>query len=407
MRILYVTAVKPTLPNGMARFESKLSAYVGAGAQVGVVCGVEPGDAPAPIEGVEFFPVEVKASRLPFSIVDALDEAPVASVHDAKQVADVRAALEELFGERLDAVIGSFRPDVIICTHLTLMTSIVLDHAAGIPVAALNHSICLHKFLDNEPTRQIIVDNVRRLELIFACYGAQRDLLVDELGADASKVKVLTGGCDTSVFTMDGHREYRSSDAPQIDLVFTGKYTYKNGLGSLMNAVALLPCRPDTVNLRLCGKAENSFQKAALELSMRENPQNIIDCGYLSRDRVAEEYRRAQVFVSPAFYDELPLKILEALACECKVVVTEVPGMRLWIEENVPGASVFYVEPPRMQGLDEPLKCDLADFEQRMSDAIKQAVLAPLRPVDVSRLSWGKRIGCIVAECAKIVDKES
>ena len=60
-----------------------------------------------------------------------------------------------------------------------------------------------------------------------------------------------------------------------------------------------------------------------------------------------------------------------------------------------------------MQGLDEPLKCDLADFEQRMSDAIKQAVLAPLRPVDVSRLSWGKRIGCIVAECAKIVDKES
>ena len=98
---------------------------------------------------------------------------------------------------------------------------------------------------------------------------------------------------------------------------------------------------------------------------------------------------------------------LEALACECKVVVTEVPGMRLWIEQNVPGASVFYVEPPRMQGLDEPLKCDLADFEQRLSDAIKEAVLAPLRPVDVSRLSWGKRIGCIVEECFALLDKES
>lgn len=407
MRILYVTAVKPTLANGIARFESKLSAYVEAGSEVGVVCGVEPGDALEPIDGVEFFPLEAKISRLPFSIIDALDEAPVASVHDAQQVTEVHATLEELFGEHLDAVIGSFKPDVIICTHLTLMTSIALDHAAGVPVAALNHSICLHKFFNNEPTRQIIEDNVKRLDLIFACYDAQRDLLIDELGADASKVKVLTGACDTSVFTMNGHREYRSSTSPQIDLVFTGKYTYKNGLGSLMRAVELLPCRPGTVNLRLCGKTENSFQAAALELNMRENPQNIIDCGYLCRDRVAEEYRRAQVFVSPAFYDELPIKILEALACECKVVVTEVPGMRPWIEQNVPGASVFYVEPPRMQGLDEPLKCDLADFEQRLSDAIKEAVLAPLRPVDVSRLSWGKRIGYIVEECSALLDKES
>lgn len=406
MRILYVTAIKPTTPNGVARFDKKLAAYVEAGVEVAVVCGIDAGDHDVnPPEGVALFPVRFKTSKLPFSIVDALDEVPLPSVHRSEEVGAVRAQLDAAFADTIDEAVCVFAPDVIVCSHLSLMTSIALEHAGDIPVAGISHSVCFHEFLRDNVTRGIIESNLRSLDVVFACCERQREFMVDTFDLDPAKVRVLYGSCDTSTFTMDGHRSYRATSEPSINIVYSGKFTYKNGLQSLLNAVSLLPCRPETVTVRLCGKTENSFQQAALELLVRENPQNIELAGWLDVDDLAEEYRRAQVYVLPAFYDEFPLKILEALACECKVVTTDLPGLREWIEESVPGASVTYVKPPRMQGLDEPLKCDIAAFEKRMSEAIKQAVLAPLKPVDLSRLSWQGRAAHVIEACNEILDR--
>ena len=406
MRILYVTAIKPTTPNGVARFDKKLAAYIDAGVEVGVVCGIDEGDHDAePPQGVKFFPVRFKTSKLPFSIVDALDEVPLPSVHRSDEVASVRNQLDDAFASTIDEAIESFAPDVIVCSHLSLMTSIALERAGGIPVVGISHSVCFHEFLRDNVTRGIIESNLTKLDIVFACCERQREFMLGHFDIDASKVRVLYGSCDTSTYTMDGHRTYLKATEPSINIVYMGKFTYKNGLQSLLNAVSLLPCRPGAVNVRLCGKTENSFQKAAIDLLVRENPQNVELCGWLGPEELAEEYRRAQVFVLPAFYDEFPLKILEALACECKVVTTDLPGLRDWIEESVPGASVYYVKPPRMQGLDEPLKCDIADFEKRMSEAIKQAVLAPLKPVDLSRLSWQGRAEHVIEACAELLDR--
>lgn len=408
MRILYVTAIKPTTPNGEARIAAKLSAYLDLGVELGVVCGIDEGDEGSALpDGIELFPVRFKTSRLPFSIVDALDEVPLPSIHHGDEVAGIRDQLDAAFAATIDEAVSSFAPDVIICSHLSLITSIALEHASGIPVAGISHSVCFHEFLRNNITRSIIADNLAQLDLVFACDERQRDFMIDTFDLAPEKVRVLYGSCDTSVFTMDGHRTYRNTSEPSINIVYSGKFTYKNGLQSLLNAVSLLPCRPGAVTVRLCGKTDNSFQQAALELLVRENPQNVELAGWLDVEGLAEEYRRAQVFVLPAFYDEFPLKILEALACECKVVTTDLPGLRDWIEESVPKAQVYYVKPPRMQGLDEPLKCDIVDFEKRMSEAIKQAVLAPLKPVDVSRLSWRGRAKHVIAGCQELLGEEA
>ena len=406
MRILYVTAIKPTTPNGIARFDEKLKAYIDLGVEVGVVCGIDAGDHDVnPPAGVTLFPVRFKTSKLPFSIVDALDEVPLPSVHRSEEVAAVRSQLDAAFADTISEAVASFAPSVIICSHLSLMTSIALEHAGDIPVAGISHSVCFHEFLRDSVTRNIIESNLSGLDIVFACCERQREFMLETFDLDPEKVRVLYGSCDTGTFTMNGHRSYHKASEPSINIVYSGKFTYKNGLQSLLNAVALLPCRPGTVTVRLCGKTDNSFQQAALELLVRENPQNVEIAGWLGVEELAEEYRRAQVYVLPAFYDEFPLKILEALACECKVVTTDLPGLREWIEENVPGASVYYVKPPRMQGLDEPLKCDIADFEKRMSEAIKEAVLAPLKPVDLSRLSWKGRAEHVVDACSELLDR--
>ena len=404
VRILYVTAIKPTTPIGQDRFDRKLLAYVDAGHEMAVVCGVDEGDKVCPPAGIEAFPVRFNTAKLPFSIVDALDEVPLPSVHTDEELEPIKAKLEEAFGACIDAAVAAFAPDVIICSHLTLMTQIALDHSAGIPVAGISHSVCFHEFLKLEATRKVIASNLERLDLVFACGSAQRDFMLSNFDIDPSKVKVLYGSCDVSTFTMDGHRQLTESDEPSINIAYAGKFTYKNGVQSLLNAVSLLPCRPGSVTVHLCGKTDNSFQRAALDLFIRENPQNVVVEGHLDAADLAEVYRASQIFVLPAFYDEFPLNVLEALACECKVVATDLPGLREWLEDSVPGASVYYVKPPRMQGLDEPLKCDISDFERRMADATKEAVLAPLKPVDLSRLSWRGRCDNVVRECATLLE---
>ena len=92
----------------------------------------------------------------------------------------------------------------------------------------------------------------------------------------------------------------------------------------------------------------------------------------------------------PSFFEGLPLVTIEALACGCRAVVTDLPGVRPWLQAHIPGAPIEFVQPPRMDGVDEPAREDLPAFEARLADAIERAALAgrPASQFDVSALSW-------------------
>ena len=94
----------------------------------------------------------------------------------------------------------------------------------------------------------------------------------------------------------------------------------------------------------------------------------------------------------PSFFEGLPLVVIEALACGCKAVVTDLPGIRPWVAENIPAAPVWYVEPPRMESVDEPMADDLPVFEQHLAKAIDEAAAAPApRAADfegIERVTW-------------------
>ncbi|WP_308588323.1 glycosyltransferase [uncultured Slackia sp.] len=110
--------------------------------------------------------------------------------------------------------------------------------------------------------------------------------------------------------------------------------------------------------------------------------------GRLSQTDLAQAYRRADIFVLPSFFEGLPLVVIEALACGCKVVTTDLPGIRSWLEANAPGAPIVYVAPPLMRAVDEPFEDELPAFEHRLADAIEACMRLEAGPFDVSHLSW-------------------
>ena len=122
----------------------------------------------------------------------------------------------------------------------------------------------------------------------------------------------------------------------------------------------------------------------------REAPYPVIFTGRLSQEELADRYLESDLFVLPSFYDAIPLVVIEALACSCKVVVSELPGIRSWFDTNAGNADIRYVPLPGMQQADEPVREELPLFEERLAGEIEKALRDPNRadPSAVEGLSW-------------------
>ena len=94
--------------------------------------------------------------------------------------------------------------------------------------------------------------------------------------------------------------------------------------------------------------------------------------------------------------------MIEAMACGDKVVITELPGIRPWVEEHVPGAPVFFVEPPQMRNTDEPVREALPEFEKRLAEKIVEcAAMKDMGQPDLSRVSWENVCRTVLEEYGK------
>ena len=77
------------------------------------------------------------------------------------------------------------------------------------------------------------------------------------------------------------------------------------------------------------------------------------------------------------------------MACGMRVVCTDLPGIREWLDQAIPGHGVAFVTPPVMQNQDEPAPESLPAFEAALAEAIRRVRFAE-RPSHalVERISW-------------------
>lgn len=215
-------------------------------------------------------------------------------------------------------------------------------------------------------------------------------------GVDADRIHVIGTGYDHRVFCRDASVARRPGS-----LVYVGKIYFKKGVESLVRAVSL----PIDDNVRpsglvLVGGRGDDAEYARIERLAAASDVPVTLAGRLDSDELVRAYRSSDVFVLPSFYEGLPLVTIEALACGCKVVATDLPGVRPWMEAMLPGAPVTWVASPRMTDVDTPVAADLPLFERALADAIAQALAAPPSTFEPSAVSWEACLGRIL----KVVD---
>lgn len=391
MNILTISAQKPDSTGSGVYLAETVRAFRAAGHDVAVIAGVDADDAPVLAEGVLFHPVRYRTHDLPFPVCGMSDQMPYVSTRYRDMTPDMVARFEAAFSAAIADVTRTFKPDLVICHHLYLVTAVVAGAGLACPVTAVCHSTDLRQMRSHGLKRDRIVSAVRALDLVFSLHEAQKREIEDVYGISSERIRVVGTGYDCTVF-----REGPNPRAAgRIQIAYVGKISRKKGVESLLRCLDLMSLPKDRLALRLVGGHSTEDELARMRSLAEGNGFSVEFAGKVDQDELVRTYQAAHLFVLPSFYEGLPLVVVEALACGCRVVVTDLPGVRAWLDESVPGAPVTYVDPPRMVGVDEPAQEDLPAFEQRLARAIErsaQEALQPARcedaPVDMARLSW-------------------
>ena len=241
--------------------------------------------------------------------------------------------------------------------------------------------------------RDFIRHQIRRLDRIFVPQLSQQEEVRRIFGVEEEKIRQIGIGYNQEIFSMRKKEDKRSGSASSCEekrLIFAGKISEKKGVFSLLRALTLLAEKGERFTLTLAGGAGDLEEYERIRKMAKEAPYPVTFTGRLSQEELADRYLESDLFVLPSFYDAIPLVVIEALACSCKVVVSELPGIRSWFGANAKSADIRYVPLPGMQQADEPVKEELPLFEERLAGEMEKALHDPKSadPRAVEGLSW-------------------
>ena len=409
MKILSILAQKPSSTGSGIYLTELLKSFHKMGEEQAVVYGLTKEDKLPEFSGVKAYPVYYESKNLPFPVLGVSDEMPYRSTRYRDLTEEMLESFRFAFLQKIQEAVEEFRPDILLCHHLYLLTALVREAFPNLPIYGFCHNTDLRQMEKHSLKREFIQENIRKLDRIFTPKEAQKKEVIRVYGVDPDKIRNIAVGYNEERFFLPkgdilfrgGIPRRRRVSLPNgevlekgeaLDLLFAGKLGEKKGVFSLLRAVEefykeegkICPLR-----LFLAGDNGNLEEKKAVYALAQSCSYPIYFLGRLDQEELVKFYQFSDIFTLPSFFDAVPLTVLEALACGNKVVLTDLEGLEDFFKENTPASPVFFVNLPVMRNQDEMREEDTAAFEMKLKESIKKAAeYSYENMVPISFLSW-------------------
>jgi len=316
--------------------------------------------------------VKFNTVEVPFDIPGMSDIMPYKSTKFCDLSQKEINVYKNAFTKILKAAVEKFKPDIIHSHHLWLVSSIARQLFPKIPFITSCHGTDLRQFQNCFNWQERVLRGCKQIDTILALSEDQKRDLVRLYKFDPEKVIVVGAGFNTDLF----YSETKPKPDP-VQIVYAGKLCNAKGVPWLLKAIKAI----DKLNwkLHLIGDGSGEEKEHCLELA-KNLGERVQLYGAIPQKQLAYIFRRSHIFILPSLYEGLPLVVLEALASGCRIIVTDLPGVKEVISES--GFEfINSIKTPRLYNLDQLYKEDKNKFEQDLKDAIyRQISLAQKNP---------------------------
>ncbi len=336
------------------------------------------------------YPVYFDTGELPFPVVGMSDTMPYPSTKYKELTPSMYLLWRQAFVKAIKNALNNFKPDLIISHHLWLLSALVKELAPEIPVFCISHGTDLRQ-LELAPrfTGEVIA-GCSQIERVIALNDFQAEKISNIYKIPGESITVGGVGFNPAVFYPPVHREKNKVKK----IIYAGKLSRAKGVISLFKACELLYSEEPNFELFLFGSGDGKKEKKIAAMAKKISFK-LTAPGTVSQSELGNVFRRGDVFVLPSFYEGLPLVIIEALASGLRVVVSDLPGLRPWLGDEINRSGLIsYVPLPGMVRADKPIMGELPIFESRL----KNALLAQINQSSANRLAISPKIKQAIAK---------
>jgi glycosyltransferase involved in cell wall biosynthesis len=314
---------------------------------------------------------------IPFTIAGMSDVMPYASNRFCDLSDTELTHYESAFQRHLEAVVDRFKPDIIHSHHLWLVTSLTRQLFPKIPLVTTCHGSDLRQFQNCRHLQARVLMGCRGLDAVMALSNAQKQTIVELYGLHPETVHVVGAGYNDTRFV-----QVPKPNPSPVNVVYAGKLSYAKGVPWMLRALSRIQALD--WHLHLVGGGSGREHADCLELAHRLGDRVTVQ-GMVSQEQLAGLMKKAHLFVLPSFFEGLPLVVLEALACGCRIIATRLPGVSEIIGD-LRADFIGLIATPRLVEVDKPVKADEKGFERDLQLMLQgQLQAAMLHPqIDLS-----------------------
>ncbi len=223
--------------------------------------------------------------------------------------------------------------------------------------------------------------SVRRAARVIAVSAFTRQDLVARYGIAEDKISVVHEAAGPAFHVLDDAPRQRLPEGVSEPFVLAvGNLEPRKNLARLIEAFGAVAFEPGiTAKLVLVGKAKGQAGALARLVEQQHGlRERVVFTGFVDEAQLVLLYNRAALFIYPSLYEGFGLPPLEAMACGCPVVASNVTAM-----PEVLGDAALLVDPTSTHALSEAMLQVL-----RRDELARDLRARGLR--QVARYSWAK-----------------